>query len=158
MDRNPRTGNNRASKLQTWRSVVKKQLAILAVVTVIGYFTGTLLLSLLLFFLLYSAFNFYQLRRLYRWLQQDHTSNRSAPPESFGLWGGIFDGIYRLQKQERRASAHLESIVNKAQDASAALEMAVIMIDHQNNLDFWNLAGETLLGLRYPQDRRNADL
>ncbi len=140
--------------MQTWRSEVKTQLIVLAVVALIGYLTNTLLWSLLLLFFLFAAFNFYQLRRLYRWLAQDHTSDRSAPPESFGLWGSIFDGIYRLQKQERRASAHLESIVNKAQDASAALEMAVIMIDHQNNLDFWNLAGETLLGLRYPQDRR----
>ncbi len=140
--------------MQNWRAELKRQLIILAAVSLLGYLTNTLLWSLLLLFFLYAIFNLYQLRRLHLWLGRDHTSDRSAPPESFGLWGTIFDGIYRLQKQERRASAHLESIVNKAQDASAALEIAVIMIDRQNNLDFWNQAGETLLGLRYPQDRR----
>lgn len=139
--------------MQNWRAELKRQLLILAAVSLFGYFTGTLLWSLLLLFFLYAVFNLYQLRRLHLWLGRDHTSDRSAPPESFGLWGTIFDGIFRLQKQERRASAHLESIVNKAQDASAALEIAVIMIDRQNNLDFWNQAGETLLGFRYPMDR-----
>lgn len=140
--------------MHNWRAELKRQLIILAAVSLFGYLTDTLLWSLLLLFFLYAIFNLYQLRRLHLWLGRDHTTDRSAPPESFGLWGTIFDGIYRLQKQERRASAHLESIVNKAQDASAALEIAVIMIDRQNNLDFWNQAGETLLGLRYPQDRR----
>lgn len=77
-----------------------------------------------------------------------------STPEGFGLWGGVFDGIYRLQKQERRASAYLENIVNKAQESSAALEMAIIMVDRNNNLDWWNKATESLLGLRYPEDRR----
>ena len=95
-----------------------------------------------------------QLHRLTKWLAKDHASDRSAPPEGFGLWGGVFDGIYRLQKQERRASAYLENIVNKAQESSAALEMAIIMVDRNNNLDWWNKATESLLGLRYPEDRR----
>jgi len=102
----------------------------------------------------YVLFNLMQLHRLTKWLAKDHASDRSAPPEGFGLWGGVFDGIYRLQKQERRASAYLESIVNKAQESSAALEMAIIMVDRNNTLDWWNEATESLLGLRYPEDRR----
>ena len=102
----------------------------------------------------YVLFNLMQLHRLTKWLAKDHASDRSAPPEGFGLWGGVFDGIYRLQKQERRASAYLENIVNKAQESSAALEMAIIMVDRNNTLDWWNEATESLLGLRYPEDRR----
>ena len=102
----------------------------------------------------YVLFNLMQLHRLTKWLAKDHASDRSAPPEGFGLWGGVFDGIYRLQKQERRASAYLENIVNKAQESSAALEMAIIMVDRNNTLDWWNEATDSLLGLRYPEDRR----
>ena len=140
--------------MQTWRAELKRHLLILAAVSLAGFATGKLVLAWLLLFVSYAVFNFYQLLRLTKWLAKDHSSNKSAPPESLGLWGGIFDGIYRLQKQERRASAYLENIVNKAQESSAALEMAVIMIDRQNNLDWWNQASESLLGLRYPQDRR----
>lgn len=140
--------------MQAWRTELKRHFLVLAAVSLVGYATGELVLSWLLLFVSYAVFNFYQLLRLSKWLAKDHSSNKSAPPESLGLWGSIFDGIYRLQKQERRASAYLENIVNKAQESSAALEMAVIMIDRQNNLDWWNQASESLLGLRYPQDRR----
>jgi two-component system phosphate regulon sensor histidine kinase PhoR len=140
--------------VQAWRAELKRHFLVLAAVSLAGFATGELTLAWLLLFVSYAVFNFYQLLRLTKWLAKDHSSNKSAPPESFGLWGGIFDGIYRLQKQERRASAYLENIVNKAQESSAALEMAVIMIDRQNNLDWWNQASESLLGLRYPQDRR----
>ena len=120
----------------------------------VGYSIGRFLPALLLLLVCYVLFNLVQLHRLTKSLAKDHASDRSAPPEGFGLWGGVFDGIYRLQKQERRASAYLENIVNKAQESSAALEMAIIMVDRNNNLDWWNKATESLLGLRYPEDRR----
>ncbi len=142
--------------MQAWRSELRKQALILVSVCLVGYSIGQLLPALLLLFGSYVLFNHLQLHRLTKWLAKDHASDRSAPPEGFGLWGGVFDGIYRLQKQERRASAYLENIVNKAQESSAALEMAIIMVDRNNNLDWWNKATESLLGLRYPEDRRLA--
>ena len=140
--------------MQAWRSELRKQVLILVSVCLVGYSIGQLLPALLLLLVCYVLFNLVQLHRLTKWLAKDHASDRSAPPEGFGLWGGVFDGIYRLQKQERRASAYLENIVNKAQESSAALEMAIIMVDRNNNLDWWNKATESLLGLRYPEDRR----
>ena len=140
--------------MQAWRSELRKQVLILVSVCLVGYSIGQLLPALLLLLACYVLFNLVQLHRLTKWLAKDHASDRSAPPEGFGLWGGVFDGIYRLQKQERRASAYLENIVNKAQESSAALEMAIIMVDRNNNLDWWNKATESLLGLRYPEDRR----
>ena len=140
--------------MQAWRSELRKQVLILVSVCLVGYSVGQFLPALLLLLVCYVLFNLVQLHRLTKWLAKDHASDRSAPPEGFGLWGGVFDGIYRLQKQERRASAYLENIVNKAQESSAALEMAIIMVDRNNNLDWWNKATESLLGLRYPEDRR----
>jgi len=142
--------------LQTWQNEIKRLLTILLAVGVVGGLLGQLAPALLLALVIYCAYNLFQLRRMYRWLAQDPSSNKSAPPESIGLWGDIFDGIYRLQKQERKASVYLESIINKAQESSAALEMAVIVIDKQNNLDWWNRASEGMLGLKYPQDRNLA--
>jgi len=128
----------------------------LALAAVVGAVFGELLLVLLLATLAYIGLNLYQLRRLNLWLAQDPTQRQSDPPESFGIWGDIFDGIYRLQNQERKASAHLENIINKAQESSAALEMGVIMIDRKGNLDWWNLASEKLLGLQYPKDKNQS--
>ncbi len=140
--------------MQNWRKEIKRLLLILAAVAAIGLISGQLAPVLTITLLIYSVHNLYQLYRMYSWLEQAPSAVDTAPPESFGLWGDIFDGIYRLQKQERKASAYLENIINKAQESSAALEMAVIVIDKQNNLDWWNRASESMLGLKYPQDRK----
>lgn len=142
--------------MQNWQNEIKRLLIILLAVGVVGGLLGQLAPVLLLALVIYCAYNLFQLRRMYQWLAQGPSSNKLAPPESIGLWGDIFDGIYRLQKQERKASAYLEGIINKAQESSAALEMAVIVIDKQNNLDWWNRASEGMLGLKYPQDRNLA--
>ncbi len=140
--------------MQNWRKEIKRLLLILAAVATIGMLSGQLAPLLTISLLVYSVHNLYQLYRMYQWIEQKPSRTNIPPPESFGLWGDIFDGIYRLQKQERKASAYLENIINKAQESSAALEMAVIVIDKQNNLDWWNRASETMLGLKYPQDRK----
>ncbi len=139
--------------LYSWRSEIKRYLVVFALASLVGYLLGALLPAIVLFLAGIVLIDLVQLYRLHKWLAKDHSSDKSAPPESFGIWGNIFDGIYRLQKQERRASAYLENILHKAQESSAALEMAVIMINRHNNLDWWNRASESLLGLRYPQDR-----
>ncbi|MEQ8954641.1 MAG: phosphate regulon sensor histidine kinase PhoR [Gammaproteobacteria bacterium] len=139
--------------MQHWRSDLKRFLLVLAATLLLGYLIDQVALTLLLVLACYSLLNFLQLRRLSRWLADNPTSTQSEPPESFGQWGDILDGIYRLQKQERKASAYLENIINKAQESSAALEVAVVMIDKHNKLDWWNLAATTLLGLQFPKDR-----
>lgn len=142
--------------MRTWRRELKRFLLILAITVAAGLVIGEFLLLVVLGFLFYTAFNLYQLHRLIRWLTKDPAEDQSEPPESFGIWGEIFDGIHRLQKQERKASAHMESIINKAQESSAALEIGVIIIDKKGNLDWWNLACEKLLGLQYPKDKNQS--
>ncbi len=139
--------------MYAWRSELKWLLVVFSLTGAVGYFLNILLPSLLVLTLILLIIDLLQLHRLKTWLAKDHGSDKSEPPVSFGVWGGVFDGIYRLQKQERRASAHLESLLNKAQESSAALETGIIMINRYNNLDWWNRATETMLGLRYPQDR-----
>lgn len=142
--------------MHNWRNDIKRQLLVWGTVVLSGYLLGQLLLVTLVALLLYCGRNYYQLYRLAHWLSKDPETRPADPPESFGIWGEIFDGIYRLQKQERRSSAYLESIINKAQESSAALEIAVVMINKQDNLDWWNLAAEKLLGLQYPQDKNQS--
>jgi len=118
----------------------------------VGHVSWVMLISLCLYYL----YNLYQLRRFNLWLNRESAESDSEPPESFGLWGDIFDGVYRMQKQERRASSYLANIIDKAQESSAALEMAVVMINKQGNLDWWNFAAENLLGLQYPKYRNQS--
>lgn len=142
--------------MQNWRSELNRLFLILSLAAIIGYAVGHVSWVMLISLCVYYLFNLYQLRRFNRWLNRDSSESDSEPPESFGLWGDIFDGIYRLQKQERRANTYLANIIDKAQESSAALEMAVVMINRQGNLDWWNFAAENLLGLQFPKDRNQS--
>ncbi|MDP1930103.1 MAG: phosphate regulon sensor histidine kinase PhoR [Gammaproteobacteria bacterium] len=140
--------------LRDWRSELNRFLVLIAVTTVVGLIAGRLTLFLLVGILGYLAHTFYQLHRLYSWLDKLPETEQDEPPEAKGIWGSVFDGIYRLQRREREAVNHLKSILNKAQESSAALEMAVIMINRKGNLEWWNKAAETLLGFRSEQDQQ----
>ncbi|MDD9895984.1 MAG: phosphate regulon sensor protein PhoR, partial [Gammaproteobacteria bacterium] len=142
--------------MTSWRTELNRVLIILGITGIIGSLMGELLLVWLLTLAVFVVINLYQLRRLNKWLLNTTAENKLDAPQSLGLWGDIFDSIHRIQKQERKASKVLEQIIDKAQESSAALEMAVIMINKQGNLDWWNSASEKLLGLKYPQDRNQS--
>ena len=142
--------------MQNWRTELNRLCLLLSLAAVTGYAVGHVSRVMLISLCVYYLYNLYQLRRFNLWLSRDSSKSDSEPPESIGLWGDIFDGIYRLQKQERRASSYLANIVDKAQESSAALEMAVVMINKQGNLDWWNFAAKKLLGLQHPKDRNQS--
>lgn len=142
--------------MQNWRSELRRLCLLLSLAAAIGLAVGHVSWVMLISLCLYYLYNLYQLRRFNLWLNRGSAESDSEPPESFGLWGDIFDGVYRMQKQERRASSYLANIIDKAQESSAALEMAVVMINKQGNLDWWNFAAENLLGLQYPKDRNQS--
>ena len=136
-----------------WRAEILRLLLILTVTALIGLLAGDVPLAVLAGAAAYLAFNYLQLWRLRNWLKGDPSVTRTEPPGSFGLWGEVFDGIYKLGRQEQKTRDYLENIINKARDSLSALEIAVIMIDGQGCLDWWNLAGSRLLGFQYPRDQ-----
>lgn len=151
-DRIERTSNQEDS-LHNWRKDINRHLLIGLLACIIGYFLGQVLWTVIALLGFYCLRNYYQLRRLHHWLALDPDTRPVEPPESSGIWGDIYDGIYRMQKQERQSKEYLENIINKAQESSAALEMAVVMINKKGTLDWWNKAAEQLLGFRFPQDQ-----
>lgn len=145
--------SNQEDSLHNWRKDINRQLLTGLLTCIIGYFLGQVLWTVIALLSFYCVRNYYQLRRLHHWLALDPDTRPVEPPESSGIWGDIYDGIYRMQKQERQSKEYLENIINKAQESSAALEMAVVMINKKGTLDWWNEAAEQLLGFRFPQDQ-----
>jgi two-component system phosphate regulon sensor histidine kinase PhoR len=113
---------------------------------VLGYPLAGVTLGLMVFAVI-------QIRRfnvLRAWLVGDTTRE---PPELPGAWGEILDALARMQKRTQAREASLRSIISRFQQSSAALPDAVVIIDRNNNLEWWNLAAERLLGLRHTTDR-----
>ena len=140
--------------LREWRSELNRLLILIAIAAMVGLILGKTALVILVAVLGYIANMMFQLYRLNHWLEDLPETEQRDPPEATGVWGWIFDGIYRLQRREREAVNHLKNILDKAQESSAALEMAVVMINHRGNLEWWNKAAETLLGFRTAQDKQ----
>lgn len=101
----------------------------------------------------YLSWHTWQLIKLKRWLSR--SDNEQDPPESRGLWGDIFDDIYRLQRRNQKAQDRLKAVLKRVQDSTAALRDGVLMVNRQSNLEWWNAAAGRLLALNEQQDIGN---
>lgn len=126
-------------------------LAYASVITAIvtGLMFPKLSFLLLIFLAIFSFWSIYQLQQLDRWLK---SPEKKEPPESYGVWGAIFDKIYFLQKRERRARKDLQSIISRARQSANSLNDGVIIIKNDGTLEWWNRAANHLTGLKYPED------
>jgi two-component system phosphate regulon sensor histidine kinase PhoR len=139
-----------------WHSALKRLALIFGTLLLAGWLAGAPALVLLVGTVCYLIYHLRQLGKLYSWLKDNEINEPAPPPESKGIWGYIFDGIYLLQRREREALLELRTIVDKAQESTTALEIAVIMLNNKSGLEWWNPAATKLLGLQNPQDRQQA--
>ncbi|HLD64711.1 MAG TPA: phosphate regulon sensor histidine kinase PhoR [Pseudomonas sp.] len=136
---------------QNWRGAVVRHLLLLVGGSLLlGLVSGQYAWALVLGLSLYLGWTLRQLLRLYRWLKQRKPDE--PPPDGHGLWGEVFDSIYHLQRHDLRVRGRLQAVIDRVQESTAALKDAVIMLDSEGNLEWWNRAAERLLGLQTPQD------
>ncbi|KRW61229.1 phosphate regulon sensor histidine kinase PhoR [Pseudomonas sp. TTU2014-080ASC] len=137
---------------QNWRAaLIRHYLLLIAACLLVGLITDQYAWALVVGLTLYLAWHLKQLLRLHNWLRTRKT-NDEAPPEGHGLWGEVFDSIYHLQRRDLRVRDRLQAVIDRVQESTAALRDAVVMLDRDGNLEWWNLAAEKLLGLKTPQD------
>ena len=140
---------------QNWRgALARRLLLLLAACGLIGLITGQYAWALAIGLGAYLLWHLKQLLRLHAWLRERQPDD--APPEGYGLWGEVFDSIYHLQRRDQRVRGRLQAVIDRVQESTAALRDAVIMLDSEGNLEWWNRAAEQLLGLKSPQDSGQA--
>ncbi|RJG12851.1 phosphate regulon sensor histidine kinase PhoR [Pseudomonas cavernicola] len=136
---------------QDWRgAVIRRLLLLLAGCLLVGLISGEYAWSLVVGLAAYLGWTLAQLLRLHTWLKRHQADE--PPPDGYGLWGEVFDNIYHLQRRDQRVRGRLQAVIDRVQESTAALNDAVIMLDSDGNLEWWNRAAETLLGLKTPQD------
>jgi two-component system phosphate regulon sensor histidine kinase PhoR len=142
----------RYSALKTYISEDLRKLALILIIAGfiglgIQYFILCICLGLMFFFAL-------QLRSLYlvnQWISQ-HSND--VPPDLSGVWGALLFNVYRAQRRERTMQAEMVGLIDRAQSSLMALEEAVVLIDEQHCLEWWNPAAERLLGLKFGDRKR----
>jgi len=118
---------------------------------VIGLLIGELSWTLALGLSTYLMWTIYQSIRLHRWLYQ--IKDKKNLPESHGLWGDLFEGLYQIQYQNKLTQDTLQSMVGRVQLSTNALKEAVVMTNAKGEMDWWNNAAREVLGFRDESDR-----
>ncbi|AYC34871.1 phosphate regulon sensor histidine kinase PhoR [Pseudomonas cavernae] len=136
---------------QDWRgAVIRNLLLLVSACLLVGLLSGEYAWALAAGLGAYLGWMLWQLLRLQHWLK--HHQPEEPPPHGYGLWGEVFDSIYHLQRRDQRARGRLQAVIDRIQESTAALKDAVVMLDADGNLEWWNRAAESLLGLKTPQD------
>jgi two-component system, OmpR family, phosphate regulon sensor histidine kinase PhoR len=132
-----------------WRRELRRVIYLALAGAASGYYFGHPLEGLAVVLAAYNGWHILQLGRLHRWLVQDQINRL---PQAIGMWGVVFSEAQRRQQQSVKHQQHLQGIINRIQDSTAALQDAVLMVDASGALEFWNEAAENYMGLKNPVD------
>ncbi|WP_156502495.1 phosphate regulon sensor protein PhoR, partial [Oleiphilus sp. HI0067] len=110
--------------------------------------------SLLVFFASYSLWMVRKALRLHAWLYP--TKKPKEVPESYGLWGDLFEGLYYTQLQNKKARKRLSKMIKRVRNSANALKDAVVMTNEMGQMDWWNEAATRLFG--FDDDKDQAQL
>ncbi len=115
----------------------------------VGLLFGQLAAFLLLGLLAYLIWHVDNLFRLYRWLLR---GKKLQPPEAAGIWGEVFNRLYRLQQRDHRRKRKLAAMVKRFRDLTSALPDVTVVLGPQEDIQWFNTAAEVQLGLKPVQD------
>jgi len=130
--------------------VTLRVLVAVALGAVVGWFAGSVLAGISAALGIYLAWNLWQLRELWFWLQHRSVAD---PPDAMGLWGDVVAQVVRLHRRKRFHKERLTRLFRELRRSTAAMPDGVIMLDPQGEIVWFNRKAGELLDLS-----RRADL
>ncbi|TYK65196.1 phosphate regulon sensor histidine kinase PhoR [Colwellia echini] len=129
--------------------IIYRLLVILLASACVGWLIGFVFLTMLLSTLVLLLWNYHHLLKLINWLWQ---SKSLSPPQSEGIWGDLFDGLYHQIKQQRNKQKLLNEKIRRFRDGAEALPDAALMLSEEWTIEWGNKKAQRLLGVRWPDD------
>ena len=130
--------------------VTLRVLVAVALGAVAGWLAGSVLGGVSVALGIYLAWNLWQLRELWFWLQHRSVAD---PPDAMGLWGDVVAQVVRLHRRKRFHKERLTRLFRELRRSTAAMPDGVIMLDPQGEIVWFNRKAGELLDLS-----RRADL
>ena len=115
----------------------------------LGFVLGGMSWWLLLAVVVVLARHLWQLARLEKWLGSGRQRN---PPESWGLWGEVFEHYFRLQKRYYKRKKRLAKVIREFRESTAAMPDGSLVLDGEFRILWFNLAAERMLQLSARRD------
>lgn len=89
---------------------------------------------------------------LYRFNHWVWHSKKMTPPKASGFWEHIYEGVYYIQRRNRRKRKELTKLVKRFREGSEALPDATVVVDANGSIVWCNRLARIELGLKWPQD------
>jgi len=131
------------------RVIILRLVLILLSSGFVGWVFGYTLLALLGTSLVLLIWHYRHLFKLVEWLWQ---SKAISPPQSEGIWGRVYDGLYRQIKQHRQKTKVLNEKIRRFRDGAEALPDAALVLSDELTIQWGNKKANKLLGVRWPGD------
>ena len=91
----------------------------------------------------------WRLRLLHRWLHRPHNG---PVPECEGMWGDVFEALYRRDRDSARREHELALTLARFRETVQAFPDGVIVLDAGNQIVWGNVAAESHFGLSFAAD------
>ncbi|WP_227431310.1 phosphate regulon sensor histidine kinase PhoR [Psychrobacter sp. I-STPA6b] len=95
--------------------------------------------------LIYYVWRLFAMQQFYNWLSRSLTL---PPPEFSGGLSFVASELYHSKKQEQITHQKMMGLIKKIRSSLLALQDAVILLDKDDCLEWWNQSAEKLLQLR----------
>ena len=116
---------------------------------ILGYAIGFMWQTAILTCVVLLVWHYHHLFLLVDWLWQ---SKSISPPHAIGMWGRIYDGLYRLIKQYRHKQKKLNERIRRFRDGAEALPDAAIVLSEELIILWGNKKAQRLIGVHLPGD------
>lgn len=115
----------------------------------VGWLFDQTLLAVCFAFVGIISWHYHHLFKLLNWLW---LSKSISPPQAEGVWGRVYDGLYRQIQKHRKKQKQLSEKVRKFRDAAEALPDAALVLSDDFTIQWSNKKAQRLLGVRWPGD------
>jgi two-component system phosphate regulon sensor histidine kinase PhoR len=134
---------------QSWSRTLLRFSFYFSVCLLVGYIFDHMLASIFIFLIALLSTHYIHLYRLTKWLWHSKTM---SPPSAPGIWHHIYEGVYHLQRRNRKKRKNLGELVKRFREGSEALPDAVVVINKDARIMWCNKNARIELGLRWPDD------
>ncbi len=97
----------------------------------------------------YLAGHLYWLHRLYQWSLKP---GLNFMPNGKGIWEDIFANLYHEMRRHSRSQSQLSSTLERLRHATSALPDGVVVLNHRNEIEWFNEPAVQRLGLKRQHD------
>ena len=92
----------------------------------------------------YILWHLYNLNRLVNWLNKPVKNT----PEAMGIWDDVFFQLHNKHKRQKKSRKKLSKMLKQFQKSTKALPYATIVLNSNNEIEWFNPASKSLFGFR----------